>query len=204
MAPPVFTNIRGSSSGGSSSGGGNSGGNDGNDGDGKSRHEVAAEELEGLFSRLTFKERKFVEAYCGEACGNARKAAELAGYIGEGLYLAQTGYQTSKRRSVQRAIRAMVEMDPLIPTRIERLRLLGEIARGESTYDALDRNGDVVKLQVPPRDRLAALKFLSQLAGDCRTASEKAEDVELPADLTVDELFDLAGVSRSHPAEMRH
>jgi phage terminase small subunit len=31
-------------------------------------------------NKLTLKQRRFVEAYCGEAAGNATQAAKLAGY----------------------------------------------------------------------------------------------------------------------------
>jgi len=54
----------------------------------------------GDYGRLTEKQRAFVEAYMGEAEGNATRAAELAGYQGGENTLSSVGSEKSGLRSL--------------------------------------------------------------------------------------------------------
>jgi phage terminase small subunit len=148
---------------------------------------------------LTLKERKFVEAYLGEAAGNATRAARLAGYSGDPVTLAAVGYARLRKTQIRDAIAQLVDQDELVPSRIERLRLLAATARGEATDQRLTADGDIVEIRVPRRDQVAAIKVLCELAGDFREP-DKADD-GLPPDLSLEQLFDLAGIPRGEPEQ---
>jgi len=53
---------------------------------------------------LTRKQTLFVEAYCGEAAGNATEAARLAGYAGNDVTLGQVGAENLKKPQISKAI----------------------------------------------------------------------------------------------------
>jgi len=59
--------------------------------------------------RLTQKQRLFVEAYVGEARGNATEAARLAGYKGNSSTLGAVGYENLQRSVIIEAIRSADE-----------------------------------------------------------------------------------------------
>ena len=157
------------------------------------KDENACDLLEGL----TLKERRFVEAYLGDAAGNATRAAKLAGYNGNPVTLSAVGYGNLRKPQIREALTQLIEHDELIPSRIERLRLLSRVARGQATDQRFAPDGSIVELRVPTRDQVAAIKVLCEIAGDFREPA-KMED-GLPPDLSVEELFDLAGIPRGEP-----
>lgn len=148
---------------------------------------------------LTIRERRFVEAYLGDAAGVATKAAEMAGYTGERHTLKCYAHQLLKRPEVRAAITALIEMDPLVPGRIERLRFLGEVMRGTRRGERMNAEGDVVMVGPSIAEQQRACEELARLAGDHQRVSDKGKESALPPGLTVDELFELAGVPRPSP-----
>lgn len=103
--------------------------------------------------RLTEKQRKFVEAYLGEAEGNATRAAELAGYKGDENTLSTVGSENIRKPKIRKAIRERVESDPLVADRKERQAFWTAVLRGEE--------GDATL-----KDRLTAAKMLGKSQGD--------------------------------------
>lgn len=67
---------------------------------------------------LSERERRFVEAYMGEAAGNATKAAELAGYSQKSAR--QQGQRLCTKAAIRAAIDARQENDELVADRKER------------------------------------------------------------------------------------
>jgi phage terminase small subunit len=66
---------------------------------------------------LTEKQRRFVEAYMGEAAGNASKAAKIAGYRGNSVTLGQVGAENLQKPQIKSAIAARVRKDPRVAKR---------------------------------------------------------------------------------------
>jgi hypothetical protein len=63
----------------------------------------------------TDKQKQFVEAFCGDACGNATQAAKLAGYSDKSrASLAAQGAENLEKPKIQAAIRAIRENEPRI------------------------------------------------------------------------------------------
>lgn len=151
-------------------------------------------ELSDLLALLTFKERKFVEAYAGEAAGNGTKAAEMAGYRGSRGALATRATELLRKSDVAEALDALLEHDPLVAGRVERLRFYSAVMRGEVTETRTSAEGTPYEV-CPVSMRLRAAEKLSTIAGDFREPA-KTDDDELPANLTPAELFELAGVPR--------
>jgi hypothetical protein len=117
---------------------------------------------------LTHLERRWCEAYAGEACGNGVRAAELAGYAGEYGTLATTAWRLSKKAEIREYLSSLVECDPLIPGRVKRMRNLGLIANGRRMLTRFKEDGEAydVEIAADPKDIIAAIKELGQLAGD--------------------------------------
>jgi phage terminase small subunit len=57
---------------------------------------------------LTLKQRLWVDAYLGEACGNATEAARIAGYAGSDEVLGQAGYQNLRHYELIQHIEARI------------------------------------------------------------------------------------------------
>lgn len=101
--------------------------------------------------RLTAKQLAFIDAYMGEANGNATEAARLAGYAGDDNALGVRGHLLLRNDKVFEEITIRQREDPLVISRIERQRLLTEIAT----------NG-----HEQTKDRLKAIDQLSKTGGD--------------------------------------
>lgn len=156
-------------------------------------------ESDDPLDQLTVRERRFVEAYLGDAGGVGVRAAEMAGFTGSTHALKGYASTLIRRPAVRTAIDSLMEQDPLIPGRIERLRFLGSVMRGEVHGERLNAEGDVVAIAPSISERQRACEKLGELAGDYRRAEKGDKDDELPPGLTVDELFDLAGIPRPAP-----
>ncbi len=102
-------------------------------------------------TKLTEKQRRFVEAYMGQAAGNATEAARLAGYKGNDPTLAAVGGQNLRKPSVQEAIQSRVVADPRIATRKDRQSLWTALM-----YDETEET----------RDRLKASELLAKSQAD--------------------------------------
>ena len=86
---------------------------------------------EELSSRLTVKQRRFVDAYLGEAMGNVTKAAEIAGYsngsTGHGWACAGSGVM---KNLVVRAAIADAAMEASVRADLTVDGVLADISRG--------------------------------------------------------------------------
>lgn len=71
---------------------------------------------------LTEKQRRFVEAYMGEATGNATEAARRAGYKGGESTLRSVGSENLTKPDIITAIKIRVDADPAVKTREQRQR----------------------------------------------------------------------------------
>lgn len=102
---------------------------------------------------LTEKQRRFVEAYMGEAAGNATEAARQAGYAGDDITLASVGYENLRKPQIRAAIESRAEEDPLVATRFDRQRFWTRVMLGK------ELDGDE-----PPamKDRLKASELLGR------------------------------------------
>ena len=70
--------------------------------------------------KLSEKQRRFVEAYMGQAAGNATEAAGIAGYKGNRKTLEAVGRKNLANARIRAAIDERVAEDPAIATRKER------------------------------------------------------------------------------------
>jgi phage terminase small subunit len=81
----------------------------------------------GVTKRLPEKRRRFVEAYLGEACGNATEAARIAGYQKPG----QEGHRLLKTADVSAAIGNMREKTPPVMDVAELRRWWASLVKDE-------------------------------------------------------------------------
>ncbi|MEM6286630.1 MAG: terminase small subunit [Bacteroidota bacterium] len=123
---------------------------------------------------LTEKQRRFVEAYMGEARGNATEAASLAGYKGSRNTLRVVGAENLAKPAIKAAITERQENDPLVATREERQRFLTGVMRGELCRRPLtsiagyvrDEDGEIVTEDPLAKDRIKAAETLCKMNGD--------------------------------------
>lgn len=104
---------------------------------------------------LSERERRFVEAYMGEAAGNGTAAAKRAGYKGSPNVLKVQANRLLTKANVQEAIAERAASDPQIADRTARQRLWSEIAFGRGVY------GDSAL-----KDRLKASELLGKSQAD--------------------------------------
>lgn len=123
-----------------------------------------------MTTNLTEKQRRFVEAYMGEACGNATEAARLAGYSGDDDTLSSTGYENLRKPQIQKAIDERTDDDPLVADRMDRQRFWSAVM-----YDAT----------ASMSDRLKASTLLAKSQGDFveRTITEHRGEVTYKLDI---------------------
>lgn len=100
---------------------------------------------------LTERQRRFVEAYMGEAAGNGTKAAEIAGFSGDSNALGVYAHRLLMKPQVQEAIEGRVNNDPVVATRLERQQFWTKTM------------GDP---DVPWKDRLRASELLGRSQAD--------------------------------------
>ena len=102
---------------------------------------------------LSEKQRRFVQAYMGEAVGNATEAASIAGYKGNRRTLEAVGRQNLGNPRIKEMIEQAQRDDPLIATREERQRFWTRVMNG--------LEGDA---KMP--DRLKASELLGKASAD--------------------------------------
>jgi phage terminase small subunit len=114
---------------------------------------------------LTEKQRRFVEAYTGEAHGNATESARLAGYAGNDVTLGQVGAENLKKPQIAAAIQAALEpiRKAAIMTRERRQELLSKFAEGDDPTALAD---DPEAPFIPVKDRIKAIEVLGKMQGD--------------------------------------
>ncbi len=101
--------------------------------------------------RLTEKQRRFVEAYLGEANGNATEAAVIAGYEGSRKNVRIIASRNLALPNVRIAIDERTKDDGSIASREERQAFLSRVMRTEHSKMG---------------DRLKAAELLSRMHGD--------------------------------------
>lgn len=79
--------------------------------------------------RLSVKQKRFINAYLDDdkANFNATKAAELAGYKGNGATLGQVGYENLKKPEIAKEISIQLQASAMSPD--ESLKRIGDIGR---------------------------------------------------------------------------
>lgn len=131
-------------------------------------------------------ELRFVEAYMGDAHCVGTRAVQLVSPDVQPNSAASMAYEMLRRPHVQRALRERSEHDPLVAGRLERLRWLTSVLRGEVTevrtiITRMVKGGKHVTEQVsaPPSiaDRMAAAAALSKAAGEHLPKLDGDDDV---------------------------
>lgn len=115
--------------------------------------------------KLTEKQRRFVEAYMGEACGNATAAARIAGYKGNDETLSTVGTENLRKPAVTAAIEERTENDPLVLSREELQRWWTEVTRDAKTT---------------MKDRLRASELLGKSRGEFTDKVEHSGEIGPP------------------------
>jgi phage terminase small subunit len=152
-------------------------------------------ETQALLDKLTPKQRRWAEAYAGEAAGNGTKAAQIAGYSGTREQFAVIAYNNVRNPKIRAVLDAWTESDSLVCGRVERLRILAAIARGDAYDEKLDGQGNRVELRVATKDRLAAIKALAEAAGE-HIQRTNVEVTGLPEGATIAQLLELAAAGK--------
>ncbi len=118
---------------------------------------------------LTELERRFCEAFVGEAKGVATYAYKLAGYSqnSQPQTMRRNAHALMRKPHIKAYLQELQENDPLVATRIERLQFLTRVMRGEETNPVWVRDFPE-PIPSPPsiRDRLSAAEALAKAAGE--------------------------------------
>ena len=113
-------------------------------------------------AKLTVKQKKFIEAYEG----NATEAARIAGYKGNDATLAQVGYENMMNPEINSLVmkRQDLEIQRIVMNRLDRQILWTELARSSS---------------VEVKDRLKATELLGRSEGDFTEKLEVSVNLNL-------------------------
>lgn len=156
---------------------------------------------------LSLFEFRFVEAYMGEAKGVGSVAVMLAGGSLNNRSAASIACELNKRPRIKQALRDRMENDPLVAGRLERLRFLTRVLRGDETEVRLvvthrkskeDGGGwETERVNTPASiaDRIAAARDLAKAAGEHLPTQESDNAAEkllqLIASMGVEQVFAL-------------
>lgn len=95
---------------------------------------------------LTLKQQKFIDFYMGEANGNGRRAAELAGYEGARHVLEQVAHENLRKPEIREEI-SQLYREKIMPAE-EVLGRLSEISKGPASYlKAITENKGTIDVQ---------------------------------------------------------
>lgn len=103
--------------------------------------------------QLSERERRFVEAFMGEAAGNKTEAAILAGY--SRATARGQGSRLSTKEHIRAAIQARVSIDPLVWDRAKRQQFWTAVAAGTGKHQ-----------KASLKDRLKASELLGKSQAD--------------------------------------
>lgn len=124
---------------------------------------------------LTPKQQKFVNAYNGEAKGNATKAARLAGYRGGENAMAVTGHRLMETPKIRDQIKEFAEAHETI---VDVHAKLKEAINGECADDLMGRILELRKVGV--LDREGRQNILTEFAlDDSASKNERMKAIEL-------------------------
>lgn len=150
------------------------------DDDDRRAHRRACPSVDADDEGLSEYERRFVEAYLGEAHARGPDAVRIVSpNVKHGSARSQA-HDLLKREHIRKAIRARTENDEFVAGRVERLRLLTRIARGEEIEVRhivvhKERNRQtgtmttrVERVETPPMlsARIEAMRDLAKAAGE--------------------------------------
>ena len=141
-------------------------------------------------------ERQFVEAYMGDAHGVGAHAVLRISPDVTDASAASIACKILKRPHVRKALRDRMESDPLVAGRLERLRLLTRIARGEEMEQRRQgKRNQLVKHPPSLATRMEACAALAKAAGehlpDNQADDASAKLAALLGSLNVQQLFAL-------------
>lgn len=139
---------------------------------------------------LTELERSFVDAYMADERCNATEAMLKASPKLSRHSACVAASRMLQKPEVRAALKARVEGDPLIASRVERLRYLTRVLRGQEK-DPRIVDGEVVELRVSAKDRMAAADMLAKAAGEYITPLFKDGDDESLTGMGIKEMFEL-------------
>jgi hypothetical protein len=129
--------------------------------------------------RLTLKQRRFCQAYTGEAEGNGARAAELAGYASKRRdSLKENASRLLRMPHVRAEIDRICAEHPLVASREQRRALLAKIATGELPGTEV-------------RDRVNALHLLLKSSGDLI----ERRQIEVNAQITARKAIDFSSMT---------
>lgn len=129
--------------------------------------------------RLTEKQRRFVEAYMGEAAGNATEAARLAGYKGNANQLGSIGTENLQKPAIQEAIALRVACSPLVATREERQAFYTRVMKGEEQDVRVTATGEEIRTAPALKERMKAAELLGKTQGDFIQRVEHSGSVDV-------------------------
>jgi phage terminase small subunit len=113
--------------------------------------------------QLTQKQRLFVEAYIGDAAGNAREAARMAGYSGDDNALSQRAFELVRNPKIAELIGVRVQEAVMCANEV--LSELSAIAKAD-WQDFLeirrDKQGDVIDATLKLSDKIKSLELLGK------------------------------------------
>ena len=112
----------------------------------------------GTKPSLTVKERRFVDAYLGDAKGNATEAARIAGYKDPG----QAGYENKKKQDIRAYIDERLDAETMSSAEI--LAELSDVGRAEwrDFVTIRTRGGEIVDVKMDLRSKIDALELLGK------------------------------------------
>lgn len=128
------------------------------------RHASAVASPSRIAGNLSLREARFVRLYVGEARGNGRYAARLAGYHGSVAVLDVQAARLLRRERVREAIRQALEADA---------------SRSGLSKDCLVRKTLEVMAENRPFERLKAAELLAKLMGWYTPARQVADPIPL-------------------------
>lgn len=131
-------------------------------------------------SKLTDKQKRFIEAYIGEAKMNATQAAKIAGYKKPHVQGAQNLSKLSvyiQKATEERSSKAIMKQDEI-------LAFFSSVARGEEKEKVMASNGKVEELPVSVKDRLKA----AELMGKAYAMFTEKRDVKVELPTLIDDI----------------
>lgn len=112
--------------------------------------------------KLTLKQKLFVEAYLGEAKGNATEAARIAGYKGSDKQLGVIGAQNLAKLSISQAVSERTEEVAMGADEV--LRLLSDHARASlADFLTFPENGHSPFVDLAKAQRLGKLHLIKKI-----------------------------------------
>jgi phage terminase small subunit len=112
--------------------------------------------------KLTLKQKKFVDAYLGQARGNATEAARLAGYAGSDETLRAVGYENLTKPHIAQVVSERVAELAMAPAEV--LARIADIANG-TVADFIDvERWGAPRLDVPKAAQAGKLNLIKKVS----------------------------------------